>query len=205
MLNCRNIIYAPADREAWLVIRQMGIGGSDIAAICGASKYSTALQVYESKLNPPADFDNQYMEWGRRIEPLIAEKFQECHPELKVYRPTGVVYRHPIHDWALATVDGVLYDEEKDEFGILEIKTGGTTQKKEWKNGNIPEGYYLQIQWYFAVTGLKWGWFARLIGGNDYGEVYVERDDEKVSALLQAGKWFWEQNVLALTPPGEEW
>jgi predicted phage-related endonuclease len=34
----------------WLQYRRNGIGGSDLAAICGISKYKTLLNVYLEKL-----------------------------------------------------------------------------------------------------------------------------------------------------------
>lgn len=36
--------------KEWLQYRRMGIGGSDIAAICGLSKWRSSMHVYLEKL-----------------------------------------------------------------------------------------------------------------------------------------------------------
>ena len=42
-------IHNPS-RDAWLAARRSGIGGSDIAAICGLSPYQTPYDVWLDKL-----------------------------------------------------------------------------------------------------------------------------------------------------------
>lgn len=46
------MLYQTKDltRQEWLKIRQTGIGGSDIAAILGVSKYKTAYDLYLEKV-----------------------------------------------------------------------------------------------------------------------------------------------------------
>lgn len=40
------------------------------------------------------------------------------------------------------------------------------------------------------VTGLDWGYFATLIGGNKYREYEVMRDDELIAQLLRLASDF---------------
>ncbi len=47
--------------------------------------------------------------------------------------------------------------------GILEIKTASEYLKQEWDNGNIPDYYYVQLQWYIYIMNLDFGYFATLI------------------------------------------
>jgi predicted phage-related endonuclease len=51
-----------------------------------------------------------------------------------------------------------------------------------------------------AVTGRQWGYVAALIGGNDYRQRLVERDDELLDALIAAEAAFW-QRVVDGDPP----
>ena len=71
-------IPLPNTRAEWLKLRQIGIGGSDVAVLLGLSKWRTPLDVYNSKIEAPEESDNASMEWGRRLEPVIREKYAEA-------------------------------------------------------------------------------------------------------------------------------
>jgi putative phage-type endonuclease len=184
----------------WLTYRRNGIGGSDIAAICGLSKWRTPVHVYLEKLGEaPAEQISEAAEWGTRLEPLIADKFAGNHPEWAILEKK-VIYSHPDHDWALGNLDRMIICPNRGR-GILEIKTASEYLRHEWDNGNIPDYYYVQLQWYMFVTGLDWGYFATLIGGNKYREYEVFRDDEMISQLLRLASDFWHHHVLVRKYP----
>jgi predicted phage-related endonuclease len=54
----------------------------------------------------------------------------------------------------------------------------------------------VQLQWYLFVTGLDWGYFATLIGGNKYREYEVTRDEELIEQLVRLASGFWHEYVL---------
>jgi predicted phage-related endonuclease len=85
--------------------------------------------------------------------------------------------------------------------GILEIKTASEYLLHEWANDNIPDYYYVQLQWYLFVTGLEWGYFATLIGGNKYREYEVFRDNELIEQLSRLASDFWQHYVLLSKAP----
>jgi predicted phage-related endonuclease len=62
----------------------------------------------------------------------------------------------------------------------------------------------VQLQWYFFVTGLEWGYFATLIGGNKYREYEVYRDDELIEQLVRLAIIFWEQHVILRKAPAPD-
>ena len=65
-------------RNEWLALRRKGIGGSDCAAACGLSRWKSPLQLFVEKTSAvKAEEDNERMEWGRRLEPLIRSTFAE--------------------------------------------------------------------------------------------------------------------------------
>ncbi|WP_427180033.1 YqaJ viral recombinase family protein [Paenibacillus sp. TC-CSREp1] len=85
--------------EDWLQYRCLGIGGSDIAAICGLSKWRTSMHVYLEKLGEaPDEVKNEAAEWGTRLEQLIAEKFSQEHPDWAILEKK-VMYCHPENEW----------------------------------------------------------------------------------------------------------
>lgn len=186
--------------EEWLYQRRAGIGGSDVAAICGLSKWKSPYQVYLEKIGQaPATALNEAAEWGTRVEPLIADKFAEEHPEWAITEKQ-VIYCHPNNNWATGNLDRMIICPFRGR-GILEIKTASEYLKQEWEQDNIPDYYYVQLQWYLYVTGLQWGYFATLIGGNKYREYEVYRDDDMIAELERLTSDFWFNHVEQLSPP----
>ncbi len=181
--------------EDWLQYRRLGIGGSDIAAICGLSKWRTPMHVYLEKLGEaPEEVKSEAAEWGTRLEPLIAEKFAQEHPDWAILEKK-VMYCHPEHEWALANMDRLIICPKRGR-GILEIKTANEYLKQEWDNGNIPDYYYVQLQWYMYIMNLDFGYFATLIGGNKYREFEVYRDEELIAQIVRLAEDFWHHYVL---------
>lgn len=181
--------------EEWLIHRRNGIGGSDLAAICGISKWRSPIHVYLEKLGEaPEEQFSEAAEWGTRLEPLIASKFADEHSEWAITE-NKVIYCHPDHRWATGNLDRMIICPDRGR-GILEIKTASEFLRQDWDNGNIPDYYYVQLQWYMFVTGLDWGYFATLIGGNKYREYEVIRDEELINQLLRLASDFWHHNVV---------
>lgn len=186
--------------EEWLIHRRNGIGGSDLSAICGLSKWRTPMHVYLEKLGEaPEGQLSEAAEWGTRLEPLIADKFASEHPEWAITEKK-VIYCHPEHRWALGNLDRMIICPKRGR-GILEIKTASEYLRHEWDDGNIPDYYYVQLQWYLFVTGLDWGYFATLIGGNKYREYEVFRDEELIHQLARLASDFWHHYVLVRKCP----
>ncbi|MNW38755.1 YqaJ-like viral recombinase domain protein [compost metagenome] len=189
--------------EEWLEYRRRGIGGSDIAAICSISKWRTPMHVYLEKLGEsPEEFKSEAAEWGTRLEPLIADKFAQEHPDWAIIEKK-VIYCHPEQEWALANLDRMIICPKRGR-GILEIKTASEYLKHEWDNGNIPDYYYVQLQWYLYIMNLDFGYFATLIGGNRYREYEVYRDDELITQIVRLAEDFWVHYVQARhCPPAD--
>ena len=185
----------------WLEARKKGVGGSDVAAIMGVSKYSSPLEVWLVKTGREETPDiswKQSVEWGRRLEPTIAEKFAEEHPELKVEEP-GCMFVSNDRPWAVASVDRVL-EREDGAKGVLEVKTVGLRSAGDWEDW-VPDYYMTQVVHYLAVTGFSFAWVAVLIGGQEYREYFVERDEEDVKAVSDAVDAFWNDFVIKDTIP----
>lgn len=186
------------DRDEWRMVRQNGIGGSDIGAIMGFNKWSSPLTVWLQKTGelPPSE-ENMYMKMGHLLEPVVANLFAEEHPELKVLR-NNFLLQHDTIDCMLANIDRELVCAFRGR-GILEVKTASDWNKHLWTETSVPESYMLQLQHYLAVTGYRFGYFAVLIGGNDYRSYYVERDDELIAMIEAKAVEFWQLNIEIVT------
>lgn len=174
-----------------------GIGGSDIGAICNVSPHSSPFQLYQKKLGLLKTEMSSFMEWGARLETPIADKFAENHIELEMVE-SPYIFQHISEDWALANIDRLLM--EQDDCFILECKTANQFLKSSYLEG-IPDNYYLQVQWYLWVLDLQKAWLAVLIGGNDYREFEIERNNEIIAMAVNLARTFWFENVLKHQAP----
>lgn len=187
--------------KQWVEARKNGIGGSDVASIMGLNKYSSPLDIWQIKTGrkkQPELSDNESVYWGNSCEPNVANRFAEEHPELQVRRrnATMVSIKRP---WAFANIDRWVTDGHGN-VGILEVKTVGMRRAADWDNG-VPLYYLTQVTHYMSVTGYQYAWVAVLIGGQEYREYYIERDEQDIQAINEAVDTFWRDFVETDTAP----
>lgn len=195
------ILPSDAPRARWLRARRIGIGGSDIAAIVGMSRWSTAYAVWLEKTGRPLpDIDNSAMEWGRRLEPFLAEHFTDSTgiPTCKVGLLRSI--QHPI---ALASLDRLTDCSRTCEQpdGIWEGKTTSWRLADEWNEDQIPDGAELQTQWYLGVTGRSHAHVSVLVDGRNPLQRTITADPHLFSTLLVEASRFWRNYVATDTAP----
>src|SRR6476620_3868255 len=106
--------------------KQQGIGGSDVAVILGLSPYKSAFSLWLEKTGQvkAKPVQNEYVEWGNLLEPVIRDKFRR-ETGFEVYE-NPYVLQHDEHEFMVANIDGEVVDPAYNgERGILEIKTIG--------------------------------------------------------------------------------
>ena len=210
------------DREQWHKQRSTTIGGSEIGAIAGFSKYGSALTVFNEKLGLSEKFKvNFHTVFGNRLEPLIREWTMTDFKNETGITLTNYEYPYMMIDkefnFLSANIDGIgVLDEDytyhenrdtgevkyipKNELFGLEIKTGSEFLKKMWDGDEVPDSYYTQVQHYMGVTGLNYFLMIYMLGKEIKWKV-VARCDEDIKALREIGKDFWENNILKEIPP----
>jgi putative phage-type endonuclease len=181
--------WEPGSPE-WHAARAGRIGGSDIAAILGLSPWTSRFSLWhERKGLVPPQAEKPEMTWGKRLEPVICDAFQEGHPNLGVLRVEGAVFAHDDRPWQVASPDARLYARRLD-FNVavsgLEVKTDrfddgwGKTGTDE-----IPVYYQCQVQWCMDVFDLPEWHVAFLCSGSDYRE-YVIKASASDQAFMRA-------------------
>lgn len=178
----------------WHAARMDGLGGSEIAAVLGLSKWESRFSLWHRKagrLGQQPESDE--MEWGKRLEPAIIRKFADEHPDLHVL-PTGT-WRHGHRPWQIGNPDALLYDVElgvsEDPVALLETKFA--LYDDEWGDpgtDEIPPYYLAQCRWYLDVLGLQVCHVAVLIGGHDYRQYVVHPDAGDTALMLEAAVEF---------------
>jgi len=178
-------LFNNTDKE-WHDLRRTGIGGSDVAPICGLSPWTSPFALWAKKTGRiPDDFvPSEAAEWGTRLESVVLDKLVEVHPELKVHREVGT-WANSERPWQLANPDAIF--EQDGELGIIEIKT--SRFEDDWTN-DVPRYYRTQVQWYLQTFGFKRAIVAVLFGGSKYREFEVMADTFEQDANLQAVERF---------------
>lgn len=178
--------------------RLSGIGGSDVAAILGVSKYRNALDVFNAKKGIEQIFPNIRMDVGTALEPLI---FEYAKKEFSMQLEKGDFKRHKDYNFIIAHTDGYFY--EGNEKGVLEIKT--TSGYKDWGD-DIPFEYYLQIQHYLLVNNLDVACLIVLYLNNMKMERYIyKKDNDWQNKILDKCIDFWNNHILTDIPPEIEY
>lgn len=194
------------DEKEWLAVRNKGIGGSDIGAICGVSPFSSARQIYLKKTGQYDEATQQSSEssermlFGHLLEPIVANEFARRTGKLLV--EAGATFAHKDYSWMRANVDRLIVDDDGVPYGILECKTTSEYNNDDWESGDILMSYIYQLNWYLHILDLKYGAFACLVGGNKFYHYEVFRNDDLINdVLVPKATEFWYDNVLALKEP----
>ncbi len=204
-----------ADRTSWLASRRKGIGGSEVAAILGRSRWRTPLQVWASKvgLEPDSAETTYSQERGLHMEPLI-ERVLEREAGIWVYSSHAdddggeIIVTHPTYPCLRYSPDGFAIPTgqtgEMAEGGVfpnsalVEFKSRHPAARDEWAEG-IPEDVALQVQHGLAVCEMSVAYVACDLV-TECRWTRVEKDPayetESIPRLLE----FWKL-VEAETPP----
>ena len=173
--------YVPGTAEWEKARAGLCITATEIAAVLDVSPWSNPFVLWHKKsgLPVPPFVVTPQVEWGNRLEPAVAQKFADEHPEIELSE-TGT-WRHRDREWQRATPDRVAADR------LLEVKTSPTGEG--WEKG-VPLHYYCQIQWQLDTLGLSLCHVAVLISGHDYREYTVEYDPADAKTMRAAAETF---------------
>lgn len=172
------------------------VTASKIAAIVGHSGYDSWFSLWH-RMNGtvPADPDNDVKRRGHYVEPAIKSWFGDQFPEFEV-RATGL-WIHPDAEWAGASPDGILIPRDGGDPALLECKSDGYGDP-EWGDegsGDIPRGYFDQVQWQMACSGIHTTYVAVLQPYLTFAWFKVEFDAAYAAWLLIEAEKF----MVALT------
>jgi putative phage-type endonuclease len=190
-------------RDAWLEARSLALGASESSTIMGLNPYESQFTLFQRrKGRVPPVADNEPMEWGRRLEEVIAEKFadatgrkvmvgrsQLCDPADPL---GGWMLQSLAYPWLSATPDRDQRDPAWDEDGILEIKTASAYALEEWRD-EPPLHYQCQLQHQLLVTGRRHGTLAALIGGQTFLWKDIPRHERFIASLVRTTRIFWKR------------
>lgn len=187
--------------EPWYAARRAGIGSSDIPAIVGSSQYATRLHVWLDKRGelPPEDV-GEAADWGRFLEPVIAEEF--ARREGFTVAEVGTI-AHAQHPWRLANLDRLVHGCSPRTDGRpvcgVEVKTRNAFTAGTWRH-DVPDDVLAQVLWQLHVTGLDHMHVAVLLGGQRLKTYVVAPDTQVIDYLIGEAADLWEAVHTGVMP-----
>lgn len=193
------------NREDWLAQRQqMGVGGSESAAILGLSPYSCSAQVFYEKLGLASKRNTSLaMIIGNEDEDKIARLWSYYDPQVGIdsiplnYQSGGVVrkpmklariIRNPDYPFLFANPDRLF--KQGKQRAILEIKTINHWEAQKWESG-VPIHYIIQIQHYMLVCKVKYAELAILESNSKIDVIPFEASKEIQDRIIEKCGAFW--------------
>lgn len=191
------------------------LGGSDIGAILGFSKYRTALDVWLEKTGRIENVvDNLPVRFGSFAESFVASEYANQTGYTLVHSETGVA--HPQYPFMVGHIDRYVFEStsSSDELfhsdgsctatHLLECKTASPFNQSDWGElgtDEVPMSYLVQCLWYLAITNLERCDVAVLFGNTDFRIYEVYRDKELEELIVAKAAAFWNDFVQLDTPP----
>ncbi|MHB8278710.1 MAG: YqaJ viral recombinase family nuclease [Candidatus Humimicrobiaceae bacterium] len=195
--------------ENWLKFRKKGIGGSDIASILGLNPYRSALALYFEKVTEEIlpEEENIAAELGLELEPFLARKFEKWIKKTEdldvVLEREPYILQHPQYEYMLVNLDRKFIHPIKG-YTPVELKTTSEFNRSNWEEDELPDSYYIQVQWQLLITEAKQAYIAYLIGNRNFNVKEIQRNDEVIERLIIAAQNFWGNNVIPRIPPAPD-
>lgn len=202
--------------EQFLRERLTGLGGSDIGAILGLSKYKTPVDVWLQKTGRAKDDESSLpARFG-----IWAEEFVASEYVLREGRKVERYKKMMRHESApmLAHVDRLVIPEGRGQAfarrtheifadTVLECKTANAfvaMDKNEWGpdgTDQVPMSYLVQTVSYTAITKCPYADLAVLFGNMDFRVYHIKRDlDLEEEVIARSTEW-WNNYVVKDVPP----
>lgn len=202
-------------RAEFLAERMTGIGGSDLGAILGLSRYRTPLDVWMEKTGrAESQESNLAMRFGTMAEKFVADEYTATTGR-RVENYTRML-RHadaPL----IGHVDRLVIPEGQSLASLRktgEIRTNRLLECKtahpmslhggDWGDSGtdlVPPAYLVQCAAYLALTGCEVADLAALFGNQELRIYTIQRDLELEASLIEQARDWWNRHVVADLPP----
>jgi len=183
------------DEKAWREARTKRLTATDVAALMGANKYSTPLEVFVEKISqmPRSIEDNEPMAWGRALEPVILDEYRRRQPPTVGVAPDSRLLGSVPYPWLAASPDA--WRREESGESLLEVKT---TRNAAWDV--VPQHYQIQVHVQMIVTGTQLATILALFQGSELREYEVAYRPDLGQAILDVTGDAWERIKHGVLP-----
>ncbi len=189
------------------------LGGSDIGAILGVSKYRSAMDVWLEKTGKQVDRKDTFaLRFGSFAESFIADEYALLTQEKLVNHPHGLI--HPKYSFCVGHIDRFILENQEfplfttdgvlNAKKLLECKTANHYSQGDWGEPGsdaIPLPYLCQCLWYLGITNLAEIDVDVLLGVSDLRIYTITRVLELEMLLFEKAAFFWTEHVQKDIPP----
>ena len=134
--------FKPDNEDAWFEFRRQHLTSTELAGIHLSKTARSWQELREEKESGDRWGGNQYTEWGKAREPVLAPLVVEVDSRLDYNAEPQTIAINPDDDRLCGTPD--LYSEDGEVIG--EIKTAKHPFTGGYWHDWCPDGYYLQVQ-----------------------------------------------------------
>ena len=200
--------------DAWFESRKKTIGASEAAAVCGISRYSQPLEIYNSKKGLVApEPQTKEQRRGHLFEGVVLALYKDRVGGTLLSSTPMLI--HPSWSFMSATPDGIWLPDELERapnlIGALQSQSIPVDAKTtmRWNDfgeegtDDIPQEYVMQAQQQMAVTGAPR--CALPVLKNMEASIYaVVRNDDLIGHIMEAEKEMMER-LENSDPPEPNW
>jgi putative phage-type endonuclease len=200
------------NNQDFALLRAKSLGGSDVGAVLGLSKYRSAVDVWMEKTGKEVGVrDSLPLRFGQFAESFVASEYALATGLSLATHEAAVI--HPQYEYMHGHIDRFVLDGDTPLIGedgrmsasrILECKTANPFAQSDWGDpgsDQVPLSYLVQCVWYMMLTGIDRTDLAVLFGNADFRIYEITRDLELEQIVLERAVSFWENHVLTDTPP----
>lgn len=189
--------------EEQLRTRQLGVSGSEAAALVGLSRWAAPIDIYQAKIDPVqtqrlADMESPLIRGILFEEPVI--KWYSIITGRSVTFPGTL--QHPKHKRTFATPDGIATLPGGDTR-VLEVKNSTWMSKPHWGDAGtdqIDSCYLPQVMFEMACAQLP-KLDLCLYMGMEPVIYHVDFDEDTFEALREVCDRFYTDHVIPRRPP----
>lgn len=188
-------------KDAAVIDRTQFIGGSDVAAILGISKWKSPFQLYQEKIGAfveeSSPMRDRVLSRGKRWEPIVVEmlvdELQAAGHEVEIIG-RNERYRDPEFPFLACELDLELRIDGEAVNG--EMKTVHPFAAKDWGeegSDEIPIYYAAQVMHGLMIKPRPRAIVAALIGADDLRIHWVDRDEQTIAGMRPRELEFWRR------------
>ena len=192
--------------QDFTVDRTKYIGGSDIGAILGVSRFRSPLDVWMEKTGKSTKkIDSLPLRFGSFAEEFVASEYARATQSQLLHDES--IHIHPTHSYMSAHIDRFVLSKDSNlpPTRILECKTANPFSTGDWGEAGsdqVPMPYLCQCIWYMAITEIEKTDLAVLFGNSDFRIYEITRDLELEELILERARAFWSNYVIKnIAPP----
>ncbi len=167
------------NNQDFALLRAKSLGGSDIGALLGLSKYRSAVDVWLEKTGKETSVrDSLPLRFGQFAEEFVASEYALATGFSLATHDSAVF--HAQYEYMHGHIDRFVLDSDVPLIGedgritasrILECKTANPFAQSDWGDpgsDQVPLSYLVQCVWYMMLTGIDKTDLAVLFGNADF-------------------------------------